>query len=113
MPEQQHVLLIALGPIQDFIMTARRTRDLWFGSYMLSECSKAVAKSILDNQEELIFPNPNKNDLEPDSEMSVVNNIAALIRKKDIIEIAELIRFLLPFKPKYNLALTAQKSKLK
>jgi CRISPR-associated protein Cmr2 len=52
-----HLLLIALGPVQDFIATARRTRDLWFGSYLLSEISKAAARE-LHNKSQLIFPNP-------------------------------------------------------
>jgi CRISPR-associated protein Cmr2 len=59
---ESYLLLIALGPVQDFIMTARRTRDLWFGSYLLSECSKATAKALKDAGAELIFPNPNDPD---------------------------------------------------
>lgn len=56
-------MLIALGPVQDFIATARKTRDLWFGSFLLSECSKAVAAYLhgeSDGQARatLIFPNP-------------------------------------------------------
>lgn len=41
-----HLLVIALGPVQDFIAAARRTRDLWCGSLLLSEVSKAVAKAV-------------------------------------------------------------------
>jgi len=33
----EHILLFSIGPIQDFIASARRSRDLWFGSWMLSE----------------------------------------------------------------------------
>jgi CRISPR-associated protein Cmr2 len=29
-------LLFTLGPVQEFIATARRTQDLWMGSYLLS-----------------------------------------------------------------------------
>jgi CRISPR-associated protein Cmr2 len=62
----EHLLLIALGPVQDFIATARRTRDLWFGSYLLSEVSKAAARE-LHGSSRLIFPNPQnpQADLEP------------------------------------------------
>ena len=42
-----HLLQIAIGPVQEFIAAARRTRDLWFGSYLLSEISKAAALSVL------------------------------------------------------------------
>ena len=38
--DMAHVLIVTLGPIQDFIAAARRTRDLWFGSWLLSELSK-------------------------------------------------------------------------
>ena len=55
-----YLLAIAVGPVQEFIAAARRTRDLWFGSYLLSEISRAVAKSIEDsikaNGGKLIFP---------------------------------------------------------
>jgi CRISPR-associated protein Cmr2 len=42
-----YLISIALGPVQDFISTARRSRDLWFGSWLLSELSKAVAHEIV------------------------------------------------------------------
>lgn len=51
-----HLLAIAVGPVQDFIAAARRTRDLWFGSYLLSEISRAVAKSVEADERKLIFP---------------------------------------------------------
>jgi len=38
-----HVLVISFGPIQDFIASARRCQDLWFGSYLLSELARATA----------------------------------------------------------------------
>lgn len=48
---------IALGPVQGFIASARRTRDLWFGSYVLSEISRATAISLVDEcKGTLIFP---------------------------------------------------------
>ena len=51
-----HLLAIAVGPVQEFIAAARRTRDLWFGSYLLSEISRAVAKSVETDGGKLIFP---------------------------------------------------------
>ena len=51
-----HLVAIAVGPIQEFIAAARRTRDLWFGSYLLSEISRAVAESIHSQGGSLIFP---------------------------------------------------------
>lgn len=52
-----YLLAIAVGPVQEFIAAARRTRDLWFGSYLLSEISRAVSKSVeADGRRKLIFP---------------------------------------------------------
>jgi CRISPR-associated protein Cmr2 len=53
-----HVLIITLGPIQDFIAAARRTRDLWFGSWLLSELSKATAQAMAEECGfgSLVFP---------------------------------------------------------
>lgn len=44
----EHLLLVTLGPVQEFIQKARRTRDLWFGSHLLSEVSRAAARSIVE-----------------------------------------------------------------
>ena len=35
----EHLLAIALGPVQEFIATARRTRDLYAGSRLLAEAA--------------------------------------------------------------------------
>jgi len=50
------LMAVSIGPMQEFIQSARRTRDLWFGSYVLSTISKAVAKELLGPDTELIFP---------------------------------------------------------
>ena len=52
------LFLVTLGPVQDFIASARRTRDLHFGSWFLSELSRAVAHEINAQKEYLIFPAP-------------------------------------------------------
>jgi hypothetical protein len=43
-----HLLLVTLGPVQDFIAQARRTRDLWYGSHLLSELGRAAARVLAD-----------------------------------------------------------------
>jgi CRISPR-associated protein Cmr2 len=55
-----HLLALSLGPVQEFIAAARRTRDLWFGSYVLSEVSRAAALAVADRAgvKALIFPAP-------------------------------------------------------
>src|SRR5690606_36119506 len=55
-PMTAHLLLITLGPVQDFIAQARRTRDLWYGSHLLSELGRAAARALLDGGAQLIFP---------------------------------------------------------
>jgi CRISPR-associated protein Cmr2 len=51
-----HLLLVTLGPVQEFIAQARRTRDLWFGSHLLSELSREVARALAESGAVLIFP---------------------------------------------------------
>jgi len=51
-----HVLVIAIGPVQDFIAAARKTRDLKNGSELLSETAKAIAKFLQDKGVRLVFP---------------------------------------------------------
>jgi CRISPR-associated protein Cmr2 len=78
----QHLFVCAIGPVQDFIFTARRSRDLWYGSWMLSELSKSAAKALADQYglDKLIFPAPATVDaLIPGSELSVPNKIVAIV----------------------------------
>ena len=62
-----YLVEVALGPVQEFIIHARRSRDLWFGSHILSELSRAVARSLAAAGFTLVFPALAKNhpELEP------------------------------------------------
>lgn len=51
-----HLLLVTLGPVQDFITQSRRTRDLWHSSHMLSELSRAAARELAERDAQLIIP---------------------------------------------------------
>lgn len=79
----KYLFLANIGPVQDFIASARRSRDLFFGSWLLSELSKAAAKRIVDDKGILIFPAPDLQNmpdaLNPDSELNVANKILAVI----------------------------------
>src|SRR5690606_15508594 len=55
-PMSAHLLLITLGPVQDFIAQARRTRDLWYGSHLLSELGRAAARALVSGGAKLIVP---------------------------------------------------------
>lgn len=91
----QHVLLLQLGPIQDFIAQARRTRDLWFGSHVLSEVSRAAARAMARCPgTTLIFPALDDGDAQlarrdtvrrehRDPPYSVANKIVALVSSGD------------------------------
>lgn len=84
-----HLLALTVGPVQEFIAAARRTRDLWFGSYLLSEISKATAKAVQDHGGTLIFPAPhNAADLAPNSRLNVANVIVAELSESDPATVA-------------------------
>ena len=68
-----YLYALSIGPVQDFIAAARRTRDLWIGSHLLSEISKAAAKRIDDEGGLLIFPNLNREKLEPSNSPDAPN----------------------------------------
>lgn len=83
-----HLLLVTLGPVQEFIAQARRTRDLWYGSHLLSELSRAAARTLVEGRAQLVFPalNGEEPDLMPcpspprengDPPLSIANKLLA------------------------------------
>lgn len=55
----QACLAFALGPVQDFIATARKGQDLWFGSWLLSELARTAARVAADTPGvTLVLPAP-------------------------------------------------------
>jgi CRISPR-associated protein Cmr2 len=92
----KYLFICSIGPVQDFIATARRSRDLWYGSWMLSEMSKAAAKKLSDlyGSQALIFPYPDpeiKAHLFPDSELNVPNKLVAIV-DDDPAKVGELLK---------------------
>lgn len=90
----KHLLLISIGPVQEFILSARRSRDLWFGSWLLSSLSKTVASEIAkaEGLNNLIFPAPKEEkQLELDSDFDVANKIFAVVDRtpQEIKKLAE------------------------
>lgn len=84
-----HLLALAIGPVQEFIAAARRTRDLWFGSHLLSEISKAAARAVHRQGGKLIFPAPVEDaDLDPGSAFNVANVILAELSDGDPATVA-------------------------
>lgn len=77
------LLSIAIGPVQDFIAAARKTRDLFYGSWLLSQMSKACARHLYEQGATLIFPNSDNlsHDLAASNQdFAVVNKILALVK---------------------------------
>src|SRR5690606_9238274 len=83
-----HLVLAAIGPVQELIASARRCRDLWFGSWVLSELAKAAARGALEVQgpigarlDAVSFPGTQGLDeLSPGSHTSVANELLLRVR---------------------------------
>lgn len=82
MQNAMQVMIVNIGPVQNFIATARRTRDLWYSSWLLSELAKAAAAAVLQQGGDLVFPAVDQAEakqLAPGGELNVVNRIVALV----------------------------------
>lgn len=87
-----YVLIISIGPVQGFIAAARRSRDLWSGSWLLSEMAKACAESLYQQKAELIFPAPANpiQELAPNSDLSVGNKIQVIVTANDSEQVKQI-----------------------
>ena len=88
-------MIFSIGPVQEFIAQARRTRDLWFGSHLLSELSKEAAIAILKQDGELISPRVDKEILSDEQmreELIVANKIYAIVETNDPRGVARTVR---------------------
>ena len=84
----EYLFMVSIGPVQGFIASARRTRDLQFGSWLLSELAKAAALQIVEAEglNSLIFPAPKYQELLSfRSELNVANKIVAHIQTSPLI----------------------------
>ncbi len=93
----KYVVIFSIGPVQTFIASARRSRDLWSGSWLLSELAKACAKSLNDlgdTKAQLIFPHVDKSnqaDLEENSYFSVGNKVQVVLTVDGVDELKNII----------------------
>lgn len=88
----QYLITLSIGPVQDFIAAARRTRDLWFGSQVLSDVSKAAAISLNHKKEDcsgLIFPAPKDLATLESNDFNVGNKILAIVETDDPAQAVE------------------------
>lgn len=81
-----YLLTLSLGPVQSLIEAARRTRDLWCGSWLLSEAARAAALALHGAGCTLIFPCPEnpERDLQPQdmpqADPKALANISNILR---------------------------------
>ena len=79
-----YLMQIRLGPVQSFIQQARRTRDFWFSSHILSALSREVATQILteytrNNVQQLIVPAPTDLQELQKSDFPISNVLLAVV----------------------------------
>ena len=91
------LVTLSLGPVQSLIGAARRTRDLWCGSWLLSEAARAAAHCLHERHPGcLIFPCPDDpaSDLDLQDKPGDAANIANILRAEVDLPGAEAARAL-------------------
>lgn len=78
------IVIFTIGPVQSYISAARRTQDLWAGSWLLSDVMKAALKSVPAGA--LVFPMRAAGDEWPDS---LPNRAVAVVESGQGVAVAE------------------------
>jgi len=63
MSQEHQYFHFTLGPVQGFVAQARRTRDFWAGSFLLSWLSAVAMKAVQTQDGQVVFPIPDKDFL--------------------------------------------------
>lgn len=88
----EYLVEIAFGPVQGFIAAARRSRDLWAGSYLLSEVARAAGQALLNNNATLIYPLATRvGQQNSDQNSNLSNVLLARVSAESGKEVAQLI----------------------
>lgn len=88
----QYLVMLSIGPVQSMIAAARRSRDLWSGSWLLSELAKSCAKSLNEQGANLVFPYvDNASLLQMNSDFSVGNKLQVVIEANNTDELVQII----------------------
>ena len=93
----RHLVALSFGPVQSLIGAARRTRDLWCGSWLLSEAARAAACVLHERHPGcLIFPmlDPPEEELKPQDRPKGAANISNILRAEVSAPSAEAVRTL-------------------
>lgn len=78
----QWLIEVSFGPVQGFIAAARRSRDLWAGSFVLSSIARAAAESLQGaDKTQLIYPTDSAVNSTDGSNLS--NVLLALVEADD------------------------------
>ena len=76
-----YLVTLSLGPVQSLISAARRTRDLWCGSWLLSEASRAAARTLDEAHPGcLVFPALTGEHLAPQDGPAEGANVSNVLR---------------------------------
>ncbi len=80
----ERILHFTFGPVQSFVAQARRTRDLWAGSFLLSYLSGHAMKVVLDVGGKIAFPTVvNEDDIIIDPLLKTICNLELLAEGQD------------------------------
>lgn len=92
---EPHLLAFHIGPVQDFIATARRTQDLWMGSWLLSRLSYTAMKTAHDQGAIPILPKELPDHSTPDFDPAIAevpNHFMARVpADKNAVALAEAV----------------------
>lgn len=79
-----YLLNISIGPVQEFIASARRCQDLWYGSWLLSELSKTAAGHLkAKGAQSVIFPGGLAEAVADLKDSPVANKVLAVFDKEE------------------------------
>jgi len=85
-----YLLKVSIGPVQEFISEARKTRDLFIGSHLLSQITLESMKPIKNRYGSELIIYPYMGDLNSDLN-SIPNMYLAVIPDNEINDIVEQI----------------------
>lgn len=89
---EKYIVMISIGPVQSMIVSARKSRDLWSGSWLLSELAKSCAKFLKESKAELILPFVENDEfLKENSDFSVSNKLQVVIQAKNKYELEKIL----------------------
>lgn len=92
MSNNTHYFHFTLGPVQGFVSQARRTRDFWAGSFILSWLAAVAIKAVQQQNGEIQFPHADENYMlwlegkgkaNPPTQGSIPNRFKSLVAAVD------------------------------